>query len=255
MIRRLLLLALLCLTFADVWAQCVSSKNSYGQVVTTCDIYDAASSHITVTYLGTPYLTFPTFLNGTIQLDRGGQTIACELAYDLVTNTVMCRFDGSKSVNNVAPYAFTIHGITFVRQLNSVLGVDYPVYLTALNTGQTTLAKRLTSRLVPGLTENKYVKSSPFQGTYTPTASYYIRKGDAQPQLTNLSRKSLLEILYDQAEKIALKVPNKSLSPDEVIQVLQYYDSLTTVANADKPSLSTDPAFNQFLREEIKYPG
>lgn len=257
MFRLTSFVVLLCLTYAVTWSQCVTTKDAGGQVVTTCDVYAVSTnepSHKQVIYVGTPYLTFPNWLKGTIQLDQGGQAIACMLAYDLVTNTVQCKFDSSLSVNNVTPYAFTIQGMTFIRQLNSVLGVDYQIYTTALNTGRTTLSKRISSKLVIGSIDNNYVKSNPFQGSYQPTISYYIRKGDAEPTVTDLSKKSVLKILYDQSQAIAPRLPNRSLTPEELIQILNEYDSLLTKTNQHQPPLSTDPVFSQVLHTLIKYP-
>ena len=260
MIRYLSFKALLCLTYATSWSQCIISKDADGQLVTTCDVYRSsdptiiAPGHKKVVYLGTPYLTFPTWVKGTIQLDQGGQVMACMLAYDLVTNTLQCQFEGSPTVNDVTPYTFTIQGMTFIRQLNSVLGVDYQLYTTLLNTGQTTLAKRISSQLVMRSIANGYQKNSPFQGAYQPKITYYIRKGQAQPQPTDLSRKSILSILYEQSPALAQKLPNRPLTPQEVIQVLNEYDSLMTLANRQKPPLSTDPVFQQGLRNFITYP-
>lgn len=248
----------LCLTCVVGWSQCVTTKDANGQIITTCEVYrfaeTTAPAHKQVVYAGTPYLTFPTWLKGTIQLDQGGQVISCMLAYDLVTNTIQCKFDSSLTVNNITPYAFTIHGMTFTRQLNSVLGIDYQLYTNQLNTGQTTLAKSITSQLVVGSIDNKYVKNSPFQGSYQPSITYYIRKGDAKPELTDLSRKSILAILYEQSQAIAPRLPNRSLTPEEVTQVLNVYDSLLAVTNRQQPPLSSDPVFKQALHTLIKYP-
>lgn len=257
MIRFAGFTTLLFLAYTAGWSQCVTSKDADGQIITTYDVYAGsatAPSHKQVVYLGTPYLTFPTWLKGTIQIDQGGQVMTCMLAYDLVTNTVQCRFDGSLTVDNVTPYAFTIHGMTFVRQLNSILNVDYKFYTTVLNTGQTTLAKSISSQLVVGSIDNKYVRNDYFQGSYQPSVKYYIRKGDAKPELTDLSRKSVLAILYDQAQAIAPRLPNHPLTPEELIPVLNEYDSLLAVTNRHQSPLSNDPVFVQTLHTLIKYP-
>ena len=258
MIHFIRFVIVLCLAYTVGWSQCVTTKDANGQIITTCDVYESASatssSHKQVVYLGPPYLTFPTWLKGTIQLDQGGPVMACKLAYNLVTNTIQCQFDSSLTVSNVTPYAFTIHGMTFTRQMNSVLGVDYQLYTNQLNTGQTTLAKRISSQLIIGSIDNKYVKSSPFQGSYQPAITYYIRKGDAKPALTDLSRKSILAILYEQAQAIAPRLPKRSLTPQELLSVLDEYDSLLAIASRHHPPLSTDPVFRQALHTLIKYP-
>lgn len=258
MIRFASFVTFICLTCASAWSQCVVTKDAHGQIITTCEEYrfgeTTAPAHKQVVYLGTRFLTFPNWLKGTIQLDQGGQAMACMLAYDLVDNTVQCKFDSSLAVSNVTPYAFTIFGMTFTRQLNSVLGINYQLYTTRLNTGQTTLTKSISSRLAIGSIDNKYVKNSPFQGAYQPSIKYYIRKGDAKPQLTDLSKKSVLTILYDQSKILAPRLPNRLLTIQEVIQVLTAYDSLLAVTNRQQPPLSSDPVFKQALHKLIKYP-
>lgn len=258
MTRFISILALICFSGVVAWSQCITEKDVNGQIVTTCDVYrfgeNYAPGHKKVVYLGTPYLTFPTWLKGTIQLDQGGQVLACYLAYDLVANTVQCKFDSSLTVSNVTPYAFTIHDMTFTRQMNSALGVDYQIYTTRLNTGETTLSKRISSQLVLRPVDNGYVKSAPFDGSYQPRVTYYIRKGDAEPESTDLSRKSLLAILHEQAETMAPRLSNRTLTPEEVVQILSEYDALMAVANRQKPPLSADPVFNQLLYTSIKYP-
>jgi hypothetical protein len=262
MTRFISILVLICFSGVVAWSQCITEKDVNGQIVTTCDVYRTEGgygqsngpSHKKVVYLGTPYLTFPTWLKGTIQLDQGGQALACYLAYDVVANRVQCKFDSSLTISNVTPYSFTIHGMTFTRQVNSALGVDYQLYTTRLNTGQTLLSKRISSQLVTGSVDNGYTKSSPFQGSYQPRVTYYIRKGDAEPESTDLSRKSLLAILHEQAEIMAPRLSNRTLTPEEVVQVLSEYDALMAVTNRQKPPLSADPVFNQLLHTSIKYP-
>ncbi|WP_080236879.1 hypothetical protein [Spirosoma rigui] len=258
MTRFTSILAFLYLSGVAAWSQCVTEKDVNGQVVTNCDVYrlgeNYAPSYKRTIYQGTPYLTFPTWLKGTVQLDKGGKELPCLLAYDLVSNTVQCQFDNNPTVSSVTPVAFTVNGLTFTRQMSSVLGVDYQFYTTRLNTGQTTLLKRVSSRLVLGAVANGYDKSVPFQGAYQPKVTYYIRKGDAEPEPTDLSRKSLLAILHDQAEAIGPALSSRALTPERVIQVLSDYDALMAVANRQKPPLSADPVFNQLVHTFIKYP-
>ncbi|RYF64999.1 MAG: hypothetical protein EOO39_25620, partial [Cytophagaceae bacterium] len=176
-------------------SQCVVSKDVYGQIVTTCEVYESSSStapsHKQETYLGSPFLTYPAWQMGTVQLEPGGKEITCELAYDLVANEVLCHFEANSSLSRLTPYAFTIDGLTFVRQLNGLSGGLAKRYTTALYAGPTKLTKSISARLVPTLTTNGYDKSSVFYGHYQQKASYYIQKGDAQPELTDLDEASL----------------------------------------------------------------
>ena len=261
MSRGILVLGLLALLFTKTWAQCVVSKDNHGQVVTTCEVYSEGfgrsmvAAHKQISYLGSEYLTFPVWQQGKIRLDESGKEVPCLLAYSLVDNKVMCRFDNEMTAaTSLSPYSFTIDGLEFVRQVNKTLGLDYKFYAIALYNGQTKLLKSFSSALTYKPVQNSYEKNSSFEGSYQRQEKFYIRKGDAPPQLTNLTKSSLLEILYDQSEKIASRLPDKRLTSDDVVKTLTYYDSLTTASNVNKPSLNRDPLFNDFLHGQIKYP-
>ncbi|GAB3807542.1 hypothetical protein GCM10028819_44610 [Spirosoma humi] len=212
------------------------------------------SAHKQISYLGSEYFSFPAWQEGTIQLDQAGKEIKCVLAYNLVDNKIMCQFDKDVAATAVKPYAFTMNGIRFVKQPTKVLGIDYQSYATVINGHQTKLLKSLTRRLVAKSVRNGYEKSGLFDGYYQTQERYYIRKGDAQPQLTTLSKSSLADILYEHSEEIIARFPQKKFTSDEVANVLAYYDSLTAIADVDKPSLSRDAAFRAFLHNELKYP-
>lgn len=242
------------------YAQCTVFKDKDGLVITTCEVYAgggrmASTAHQQLTYLGSPYLTFPVWQEGRIRLDESGKEITCELAYDLVTNQVTCRFNGEQTVNNVTPASFIINGVEFIRQANKLLGIDYRMYTTVLYNGQTKLLKSLSKSLVPIQSSNNgYTKDEKFNGVYQTAVKYYIRKGDAKPELINLSKKSLLDVLYDQAERIAPTLPGKQLTTDDVVEVLKYYDSLTVMAPTSTLPLANDAVFKQTLHDQIRYP-
>ncbi|MBO0948430.1 energy transducer TonB [Fibrella forsythiae] len=239
-------------------AQCVVSKDVYGQIVTTCEVYESglstAPSHKQETYLGSPFLTYPAWQMGTVQIEPGGKEVACELAYDLVANEVQCHFEANSPLSRLTPYAFTIDGLTFVRQLSDLPGGLAKRYTTVLYAGPTKLTKSIISRLVPTLTTNGYDKSSVFQGHYQQKETYYIQKGDAQPELTSLDEASLLKTLHGRSTPLATNAPTRQLPADEVIKMLMNYDSVSAIANLSKPALSTDALFNQQLTRELSYP-
>lgn len=253
-----LLLAILCVAGLSTRAQCVVAKDSYGQITTTCQLYFPQTGterlHKQVTYLGSEFFTFPEWQEGKIQLDESGKEISCQLTYNLVTNTVLCQLAKDVAPRNITPYAFTISGTTFSRQQNSTLGLKHDTYLTTLHNGQTKLLKSLTRRLVLKSMRNGYEQGSVFDGYYETQERYYIQKGDAQLQLTSLSKSSLLTILYDQAAPIAARLPGRQLKSDEVARILVYYDSLTTASDINRPILSRNPLFNAFLHNQLKYP-
>lgn len=256
--RSNLLLSVLCIVSLSARGQCIVAKDSYGQVTTTCQLYFPQTGterlHKQVVYLGNEFFSFPEWQQGKIQLDESGQEILCQLAYNLVTNKVMCQLAKDIAPREVTPYAFTINGTTFNRQPNTTLGIKHDSYFTTLHNGRTKLLKSLTRRFIPKLIRNSYEQGSVFEGYYETQERYYIRKGDAQPQLTNLSKNSFLTILHDQANAIAARLTGKHPENDEIAAILVYYDSLTTVSDANKPSLSRNAAFSVFLHNQLKYP-
>ena len=256
--RSNILLGILCVAGLGARGQYTIDKDNYGQITTTHQLYfpqtGSEQLHNQVTYLGSEFFTFPAWQEGKIQLDESGKEISCQLAYSLVTNTVMCQLAKDAAPTVVVPYAFTIDGVTFVRQKNTTLGIKHDSYCTVLYDCQTKLLKTLTRRLIPKIIRNGYEQGSVFEGYYETQERYFIRKGDTQPQPTNLSKSSLLTILYDQATPIAARLSGKQLKSDEVATILAYYDSLTTASGINKPLLSRNAAFTEFLHDQLSYP-
>ena len=271
----LFLLTLGYISFSITYAQCVIYKHEDGRVLTTCDFYNSVArinpaTHIQETYLGSPFLTYPVWQQGTIRLDAHGQELACELAYNLVTNDVLCRFSGDSTVKIVTPAVFTINGLEFVRQQNKLLNVDYRIYTTTLYDGQTKLLVSLTKEggvYIPNATykiddtyktnltiRENYKSEVVTKGNYITKRNYYIRKEEAKPELISLSKSELLRILYDHAEEMEAKLPTKKLTPDDVIEALKYYDALSVADAVNKQPLSNDVQFKQVLHERITYP-
>lgn len=212
-----------------------------------------AASHKQETYLGSPYFAYPMWQTGQIRLDKSGREIVCQLTYDLTTNEVLCRFDGDV-IRAITPEWFRINGAEFTRQTSNRAGADRQLYTTVLYDGPTKLLQSLSNRLVYKPLGNGYDKDQSFHGTYQTTTRYYIQKGNARPELITLSSRSLLEVLYDQADKLAPKLTEKQLTPHDVVCVLKYYDALTAIAQAEQPSLGNDAVFKQVLHNYINYP-
>lgn len=255
--------------------QCVVSMNKAGQVITTCEVY-GKNSHTQQVYAGSPFLTYPVWQAGKIQLDRKGQEFTCELAYNLVVNEVQIRLIGDSTDRVVTPESFTINSTEFVRQRNKLLGIDYRLYTTTLYNGQTKLLVSLTKRIDGYQNDsNGYTKESSMAGVYKTLSNYYIRKGDAKPELITLTKASVLSALYEQAEKIAPRLPNRNLTLDHVADALAFYDILmaddwinkppfaaasdTAQRSSDdyaisKAPLSKDPDFTNDLHHKIVYP-
>ncbi|QJW90940.1 hypothetical protein HNV11_16930 [Spirosoma taeanense] len=236
-------------------------KDGNGQILTTFDVYSYGTSsiisaaHNEVTYLGSPFLTFPIWQKGAIRLDKGSEELACELAYNLVTTEVFCRFASGQKEQVIAPEFFTIHGVTYARQLNKLAGVDYKLYTSIKHDGPTKLLESPGSKLKSIRYINTgYGRDPSIKGVYEPLTNYYIQKGYAQPEIINLRKTSILSVLYDKAEQLRNRISKEKLSVDEVIGLLTYYDSLVTADFTDKSALMLDPVFTKALHHNLTYP-
>jgi hypothetical protein len=261
-LRIILLVLVLWISIPKTYGQLTVYQDEKGQVLTTYHEYELntkVASHNRVTYLGSPFITFPVWQAGKIWLDNKGQALNCELAYNVVNNEVLCRFAGDSTIKTATPDVFTINGTEFVRKQNNVLGADYRTYFTIIHNGPTKLLTSMSSQLMAmnstEVVKNSYNRDLNIQGVYRTKTRYYIQKGDAQPELISLSKSSVLSVLHDQAEIISVKLPAKQLTTDDVIQALTYYDALSTIENENKHPLTTDPIFKQILYDNITYPG
>ncbi len=195
-----------------------------------------ASTHKQASYLGSQYLTYPTWQNGIIRTGTPGKDLYCELAYDLVNNNVLCRFNGDPKVSYLTPPSFIINGLEFIRQSDTQLGIDYQLYATLLHKGQTKLLKSMSNRLIMYGTSNGYEKDEEFAGVYQTTIKYYIRKGNDRPQQIDFTKKSVVRVLREQAAKIAAILPAGRLTIADIGNALTLYDSLMAETRASQPT-------------------
>ncbi len=194
-----------------------------------------SSTHRQETYLGSQYLTYPTWQKGVVRTGKPGKELYCELAYDLVNNDVLCRFNGDPKISYLTPPSFVINGLEFTRQYDNLLGTDYQLYATVVHSGQTKLLKSLSNQLVLYGNSNGYEQDSEFNGVYQTTIKYHIRKGNARPQVVELTRKSVVRALHEQAKKIAARLPAEKLTIGDVANALMLYDSLMVATRVSKP--------------------
>lgn len=264
MIRYIALILLLGVTSIRLYGQLTIYQDETGQILTKIDSYASdvknasglvSPHHTQVIYAGSPFLNFPIWQPATMRLDEHGQDMTCELAYNVVTNEVLCRFAGDPVVSIITPAIFTIGNETYVRQINKLVGLNHYSYFKTLHSGPTTLLASLSKRLKANYSgDSGYDKELAYAGSYQTTTNYYVRKGNALPEPLGLSKKSLSQVLYEQGEQIAARLPDKQLTTQQVVQVLTYYDSLMAVANVNKLPLRKDPLFNQALHDKINYP-
>lgn len=236
--------------------RCTVSVEANGQVVTTCDSYDNSSNtNRQYRLAGTRYLSYPIWEKGTIQMDPGSQELACELAFDMVSNDLLCRLNGDLTANHIAPYTFEIKGLRYYKQPIGFMGEKSHLYATIVHDGPTQLQR--TSRKVlrtDTQVSNGYNKVGEFAGYYAQKEVYLIRKGDARPEFIEPTKRSLVRVLFEHAEQINDFIKVEKLSLEEVTRVLTYFDELVVEDRKTKPALSVEPVFTQFLHETILYP-
>lgn len=249
---------LLYVSIVNALGQCTVTKDVHGQVLTTCQSSNFTSEttprYKQVSILGSEYVSFPVWQEGRIRLDPSGQAVACVLAYNVVSQEVLCRFEGDLTEKTVTPHSFVINGIEYIRQVKSVMGIKYPLYTTELTGGQTKLLKSVKGRYVKMSISNGYDKDNPFVGYYQVDQRYFLQKGDAVPQPITLTKSALLSVLEDQKDILDSKLPNRQLTVEQVINVVGLYDSLRVAAQLNSTSLSTDAVFKDLLSTHIKYP-
>ena len=262
MSRIRLLLYALSMLFLKAQGQCIVHQEKDGLLLTTCDVYSSGKTNVyhQVTYLGNPFLTFPIWQEGQIRLDRSGKSLDCQLAYNLHTNEVLCRFVGDSTVKTITPEVFIINNTEFVRQRNILAGMDYRLYYSIIHNGPTKLLQSLSSQIEPMNSaeeiNSRYYRDLIIKGVCRTKTSYYIQKGDGDPKLITLSKKSLLNALADQSQALESKVPARQpLTINNVIDILNYYDSLVVVARKNELHVSRSDVFKQILQHKITYPG
>lgn len=232
-----------------------------GHIFTTMDTYGASSANAThhkITQLGSPFLTYPVWQAGQVRLDRSGKVLPCQLAYNLNTNEVLCRFAGDSTVHTITPEMFTIDGTEFIRKRGEIAGMAYQTYYSIIHNGPTKLLRSVSSQLdvlnsAESISIRQY-KDLNVRDKYRVITKYFIQKGEAAPTLVALSRKSLLEALADQSAGLDAKIPARQLTTSDVIDVLNTYDSLVAVARKNPLHLSKEEVFKQILRNKITYP-
>lgn len=198
-------------------------ENDKGKIVTTFDIY-GGSTALERVFLGSPYMSFPIWQPGTVNVDGKGEDVPCQIAYNLFTDEILCRFSDSDKETSVLPVAFSINGVPFVSMSIKFLGTTTRTYFAVFNTGT---SKFLVNYRRQHETNWKSKDARDFDGEYVTVERYYIRKGSADPVEIKLTTKSLLAALPEKANQLKESLrPKKKLTKDEVIAALAYYDTL-----------------------------
>ncbi|MBD2757662.1 hypothetical protein [Spirosoma validum] len=232
--RSALLIGLLAtLRFAS-YGQCVVSQDDQTRVITTCTFYEAndgllmnrpdriqGASH--VVYLGSQYFGYPIWQAGSLEMSDPKKSIPCRIAFNLVTNEIRCQFAGDSSAYAILPDAFTINGLRFVSRVNTQTGKAERAYYMVLYAGKTRLLKQFKCSLRMR-DKDVYTLDEAFNGEFVQQQTYYIQRNNGSLEPVTLSRKSVLDVLADQATILKRILTKKKLTDHELAGAVAYYD-------------------------------
>ncbi len=235
MFSRLILLIGLVATLRLVsYGQCTVSQDDQKRVITTCKFYEANDGFLMnrsdrsqvvsqVVYLGSEYFSYPIWQNGTLEVGEARKVIPCTIAFNLVTNEIRCRFAGDSATYAVLPDAFTINGTRFINPTKNVSGQVERTYYMVLYAGKTRLLKQLKCNL--RIRDNDvYRLDDTFNGAFVLQQTYYIQRDNGLLTPVNLSRKSVLDVLADQAAALKQILPKNKITVNELASAVAYYD-------------------------------
>ncbi len=215
-------------------------------------------------YSGSAYLTSPMWQEGTVRLTTSDESIPGKVAYNLVTNDVMCQFNEESKTRYLRPHSFTINGLPFTRYVKRILGVNYDIYVTPVYGSRTKLLKNITKELVFPEIDTRQQEDNQSYGYYKTKGNYYLQKGNAEPELVELTKEGLLHALYEQSDKIASfwsenSLTTNGLTINVIAKTLDYYDllmgnSVKELVKERKAPLSVESVFVQSINKKISYP-
>lgn len=168
--------------------------------------------------LGTPYWDYPTWQKGTVQSQANESALPCMIAYNVISNEVLCRFNNDSTAYRLKPEAFTIGDAQFVRR--ALLG--YSSYYQVLYDGSVKLLESVRHKM-------KFVKLQPYGNSYLRgyylglERSYYLKLPNGSLHPFALTRKSLIRTMGDSVKTKLLPV-DQSLTVSDVVRFLADYD-------------------------------
>ncbi|QDK77279.1 hypothetical protein EXU85_01185 [Spirosoma sp. KCTC 42546] len=232
MTRSRLLIVLLSLLQVVSYGQCVVSQDDQKRVITICQSYTDPSGLLInrtdrkqglsqTVYLGSEYLTYPIWQIGSFKVVGSQSFIPCGIAYNLLTNQVLCQFPGDSVPHVISPEAFTINDMQFVSRLNNKAK---RIYYRVLYAGKTRLLAQYKCTFRP-VSNEPYTLEQSFDGTYLRKKSFYIQQQDNTPlRPVQLSRKSVLNVLAVPPTRLPNNFSKKKITVHELVSALAYYD-------------------------------
>lgn len=170
---------------------------------------------------GTPYLTFPTWQPGNVQLTDNSPMTPCSIAYDVLSNRVLCRFNQDTTSYVLKPVAFTIEGKPFARLSDK----GYPFYYQVLYKGDAQLFEGYKRRAKMVRPQSYNASDALLVGYLLGMERYYYLKLPNAPMRTfQLNRRSFMHAMGDNVNTRLLP-PGDTLSVADVVRVLADYDA------------------------------
>lgn len=229
--KRFTLVILLALLSTLGHSQCVISQDAQQRVITTCQTYaspigllinrtDRKQSLSQAVFLGSEYFTYPVWQPGSLVFEN--RALPCQVAYNLMTNQVLCQFEGDSVIRTVTPDAFTINGIQFVSRMNNR---SERVYYRVLYAGKIRLLAHYTCSL-RRVEKEPYAQEQAFDGMYQQAKRFYIQREDQKLRHVGLSRKSLRDALADPSGPLPDHLNKKKFTPHELVSAVAHYDGM-----------------------------
>ncbi|GEM_PF-3247550 len=170
---------------------------------------------------GTPYLTFPTWQPGSVQLTDDSPMMPCSIAYDVLSNRVLCRFNQDTTTYVLKPVAFTIEGRPFARLSDK----GYPFYYQVLHKGDAQLFEGYKRKAKMVRPQSYDTSDALLVGYLLGMERYYYLKLPNAPMRTfQLTRRSFMHAMGDNVDTRLLP-PGDTLSVADVVRVLADYDT------------------------------
>ena len=210
------------LGLGKVYSQCTVSKNSQGEIITTCGKRICK---------GSEYLNFPVWQTGTINIDGRGQSLYGQLAFNVLEDKVLFRLTtDTTQIITSHPVEFTINNERFTILPFTILGMTQYLYCAGLYEGKTKLFRHTTCNFRTTGVDNGYTAagSDGSWGYYETRQEYFIQKNNGPLKQILLTRKSLLHGLKGKAAKSDARFSKGLLTIDQAIELLTYYDNLPT---------------------------
>ncbi|GAB3918985.1 hypothetical protein [Larkinella terrae] len=234
--RSAQLVVLFALLNLSGFSQCVVSQDAQKRVITTCQYYapkngllvnrpDRSQALTQVTFLGSEYLTYPIWQDGTLESGDPKKPIPCRIAFNIATNVVKCRFAGDEREYEVLPEGFTINDMRFTSQVSRKVNKTNRVYYMVLYAGKTRLLKQIRSNLSV-VKRDAYSMEQPFDGTFIHSKTYFIQRNNEKLRVVNLSRKSVLGVLKDPTNQLDQYLTQRKLDDYQLVNAVAYYDGV-----------------------------